>query len=69
LKMLLNSGAKCPICRAHMNSVVKVFQSGVVEEDMQVEQKQPEVVPAQVGCLHFFCRWVLNCSLRLDCLL
>ena len=69
LKMLLNSGAKCPICRAHMNSVVKVFQSGVVEEDMQVEQKQPEVVPAQVGCLHFFSGWVLNCSLRLDCLL
>jgi adenylate kinase family enzyme len=54
LNILLNSGATCPICRAHMNSVVKVFQSGVVEEDMQVEQKQPEVVPAQVGCLHFF---------------
>ena len=54
LKMLLNSGAKCPICRAHMNSVVKVFQSGIVEEDMQVAQKQPEVVPIQVGCLHFF---------------
>ncbi|CAF4516800.1 unnamed protein product, partial [Didymodactylos carnosus] len=47
LQMLLNNGAKCPICRAHMNSVVKVFQSGVVEEGMQVEQKQPEVVPAQ----------------------
>ncbi|CAF1984696.1 unnamed protein product [Rotaria magnacalcarata] len=47
LKMLLNSVAKCPICRAHMNSVVKVFQSGVVEADTQVEQKQPEVVPAQ----------------------
>jgi hypothetical protein len=58
LNILLNSEAKCPICRAHMNSVVKVFQSGVVEEDMQVEQKQPEVVPAQVGCF-----------LRLDCLL
>lgn len=54
LKMLLNSGANCPICRAHMNSVVKVFQSGVVEEDTQVEQNQPEVVPAQVRCLHFF---------------
>ena len=54
LNTLLNSGAKCPICRAHINSVVKVFQSGVVEEDMQLAQKQPEVVPAQVGCLYFF---------------
>jgi len=48
LKTLLNSGSNCPICRAHMHSVVKVFQSGVMEEDMQVDQKQPEVVPAQV---------------------
>ena len=52
LNTLLNSGADCPICRAHMNSIVKVFQSGVVGEDTQVEQKQPEVVPAQVGCLN-----------------
>ena len=51
LQILLNSEPKCPICRARMNSVVKVFQSGVVEADMQVEQTQPEIVPAQVGCL------------------
>lgn len=49
LKILLNSEARCPICRAHMNSVVKVFQSGVIDEDIQVEERQPEIVPAQVG--------------------
>ena len=54
LNILLNSGDKCPICRGHMNSIIKVFQSGVVEEDTQVEQTQPQVVPAQVGCLRFF---------------
>lgn len=49
LQILLNSEATCPICRAHMNSVVKVFQSGVVETDIEVEPTQPEIVPAQVG--------------------
>ena len=49
LKMLLDSGSPCPICRAHMNSVVKVFQSGVVQEDTEGEQNQPGIVPAQVG--------------------
>ena len=55
LNTLLNSGDRCPICRGHMNAIVKVFQSGVMEEDMQVEQREPEVVAAQVSCLHFFC--------------
>lgn len=52
LNTLLNSGATCPICRGHINSIVKVFQSGIVEQqDIEVEQKQPEIVSAQVGCL------------------